>query len=374
MRMDRGDALAVVTSTEEPSAVQCFLVPASGRLLPCSSPLSFQVNGHSIRCRDHNQLLNLVDCITSFTPGVGCAWMSNLDPSRKWTELCFPSTHNSATFMMDPSTLAWSKLLHVTPHLRGFVAQWTCCQSLTLYEQLRLGVRALDLRISTHAGTLWVSHKLACVPLAFALLDVRRFLMQTQREVVLVFVKPDWDHREGLANREAVAALEKECALIFGSLPMCADCMGATLQELNARGQRCALIWTGGGEHPPGPPFLPSEPIFQGNWANTNAIPVLRQSLESAIQHWGPRQPSTLREFSAVLTPQTSDVIDALKRFYSFRTRESLLSYAAGANSLLLEFLNTQPEHVALVANVITVDHPTEDLIRSILRLNGVVK
>lgn len=119
-------------------------------------------------------------------------WMSTLSPIIPWLSIIYPSTHNSSTHKIKPGIGAkWSILLYITPHLRRFIMEWTCCQSISLYNQLCIGIRIIDIRVSLHSrNQIWISHTLCCIPLIDALNDIHRFLMETSKEIIIVFVKP----------------------------------------------------------------------------------------------------------------------------------------------------------------------------------------
>ncbi len=129
---------------------------------------------------------------------------------RPWTAVVLPATHDSAAYEMDAShplpRAWWSAALVATPHLRGFVAQWACTQGASLYEQLLLGVRALDLRVARHprTGLLWLVHNVSLVPLRWALLELRRFLVQHPSELVVVLLKSGWEHRATMTEQALV--------------------------------------------------------------------------------------------------------------------------------------------------------------------------
>ncbi len=120
---------------------------------------------------------------------------------------------------------------------------------------------------------------------------------------------------------------------------------------------KCALVWVGDEALPQQSPLLPRDGLFVGHWANTNDVAVLRQNIAACVcacfwpaplslrlvrRQVDDRVPSrslcTLRELSFTLTPAADDVVQALKRFYTFRRhRRSVKSMAEESNALLLE-------------------------------------
>ena len=120
-------------------------------------------------------------------------WMADLPAACTLGELrAIPATHNSACFRCSPSAgvagLGWS---------------WAQTQNSSIADQLRMGVRCLDLRL-THAvggaagseGALQVTHTMASDHTLRSVLEsVRDFLSENATEFVLITVKRDWKHR-----------------------------------------------------------------------------------------------------------------------------------------------------------------------------------
>lgn len=68
-------------------------------------------------------------------------------------------------------------------------------QNLNVYQQLEVGIRALDIAVSWNevAGLVYVSHGVFMMPLSVILRDIRRFLEEHEREVVVLNVHKDED-------------------------------------------------------------------------------------------------------------------------------------------------------------------------------------
>lgn len=73
---------------------------------------------------------------------------------------------------------------------------WAKCQTMSVYDQLQHGVRALDLRVAWKHGTVRIGHRLLTrYTLQSALDEVRHFLQKHPSEFVLVFLARDYNRR-----------------------------------------------------------------------------------------------------------------------------------------------------------------------------------
>jgi hypothetical protein len=111
-------------------------------------------------------------------------WMSHPEvQKRRFFDITFPGTVSSGTFAITGEDAVTSGN---TPF--GIVSQ-----NLDFYQQLQLGVRAFEIRVaySTEAKLVYISHGALMMPFATALRDMRRFLEEHEREVIILDVKKD---------------------------------------------------------------------------------------------------------------------------------------------------------------------------------------
>mmetsp|Transcript_34574 Transcript_34574/g.64589 ORF Transcript_34574/g.64589 Transcript_34574/m.64589 type:complete len:737 (-) Transcript_34574:72-2282(-) len=111
-------------------------------------------------------------------------WMSHPEvQKKKLFELVLPGSVNSATYAFQgEDALVGSS----QPY--GVVSQ-----NMNIYQQLEMGIRAFDLKVawSAEASMVYVSHRVLMIPLAVVLRDMRRFLEEHEREVIVVNMKKD---------------------------------------------------------------------------------------------------------------------------------------------------------------------------------------
>lgn len=90
------------------------------------------------------------------------------------------------------------------PGMLPYFASWTVCQRLSAFEQLVIGCRFFDLRLTDcgneekeddceHKERLWISHTVLCTPLWQFLTDVREFIVAdySSKEVIVIQLASD---------------------------------------------------------------------------------------------------------------------------------------------------------------------------------------
>ncbi|CAM0952684.1 unnamed protein product [Alopecurus aequalis] len=105
-------------------------------------------------------------------------WMSELGPERlRVHQVVWPGSHDSATNKIG------------IPFITRPFAQ---CQSLSVYEQLCVGCRLIDVRVQEERR---VCHGvLATYSVDVVLADVKRFLAETTSELVVLEVRTEFGH------------------------------------------------------------------------------------------------------------------------------------------------------------------------------------
>eukprot|EP01083_Nonionella_stella_P292878 996113_1 len=98
-----------------------------------------------------------------------CNWMSQF-PDQKLNQLSIPGSHESGTYSIPDS----------------IVNAWSRCQTLTVYEQLMLGIRYLDFRVITVENEVYIAHRFKGCKFDQCLADIKQFLCLYPTEVILV--------------------------------------------------------------------------------------------------------------------------------------------------------------------------------------------
>lgn len=124
--------------------------------------------------------------------------MAGLADDMKLQEIvAIPGTHNSGA--IDSGALLWS---------------WAKCQSASLLEQLCMGVRRLDFRLSDEGTNdeILIAHKWPTYLSFNQALDVLKvFLEEHPSEIVFLCIKRDWDNRKSWhSSSSALATLNSK--------------------------------------------------------------------------------------------------------------------------------------------------------------------
>jgi hypothetical protein len=74
------------------------------------------------------------------------------------------------------------------------VKRFVQTQKYSIYDQLRIGVRFLDIRVALFPNSeLFVTHTIACVPFTTVISDISRFLTENSTELFVLLIRPDWE-------------------------------------------------------------------------------------------------------------------------------------------------------------------------------------
>lgn len=120
-------------------------------------------------------------------------------------ELYIPGTHDSSCYSVNynPFTTLYSNLSSLYKFL-GLIPcitnKFTQTQNIDIYDQLKLGVRFLDLRISYFNDIYYCSHTYLCGPLIDYLEQIKKFNVENPNEVIIVRYKADYNHRNTIIN------------------------------------------------------------------------------------------------------------------------------------------------------------------------------
>lgn len=140
-------------------------------------------------------------------------WMSlKLSPANKavpMNQLCLPGTHDSAAYTFDtsptlPANVNLRRLCRWVPFVLPIVKKWSQTQRSTVLQQLRDGVRYIDLRVSFLDNAYWCSHTIATVPLQTVLDDMVTFASEEPAEVVVCDISLDYANRASMTKDAAV--------------------------------------------------------------------------------------------------------------------------------------------------------------------------
>ncbi|ESO10998.1 hypothetical protein HELRODRAFT_167516 [Helobdella robusta] len=219
-------------------------------------------------------------------------WMTNLpERNQKWLlkNIAIPGSHNSFTFdLTDCNPVCKSSL---EPFLQGIcslgfvqtiIFNWSVCQTLTVHDQLKLGIRYFDIRMACkpECGDLNCVHGLYCDCIKYYLNEIKKFLVTHPKEIVIL----DFNHFYDM-QMDDFKRLCKEIKEMYGSLVL------INFEANNIPGYT-DIIWQRG--------------TVNSIWPEKSSVNEVIGVLEN---HWNSTQKSTMfTVLQGVLTPTTNFV------------------------------------------------------------------
>ena len=210
-------------------------------------------------------------------------WMAGLNPDKvRINQIVWPGTHNSATNEIG------------IPLLTRPFAQ---CQSLSIYHQLCLGTRLLDIRVQDDR---WICHGiLLTYSIEVVIMEVKKFLSETQSEIIILEIRTEFGHRD---PNDFERYLEEQ----LGEYLIHQDdhVFGRTISELLPK--RVICVWKPRESPQPnsGSPLWNAGHL-KDNWIDTD-LPLTK--FESNIKHLRAQPPASSRNFfyrvENTVTPQ----------------------------------------------------------------------
>lgn len=246
-------------------------------------------------------------------------WMKQLPADAVITNVLMPGSHDSAAyeFCIDRAKFGntrwqyWAEKFHRLPCVKSFLERWTWTQDLDIYEQLELGVRALDFRVSycKDDSEFYFTHSFACVPAKQALVQVKNFLRKHPTEIVYVRVEPDVRNYKTMLHTSSnflimASNILKDFLVPFGTQDL-------TLRALRENDQRLFLFYKHA-QNLLGKRVWPSS--FHGLEQYTSDVGWKKNIIERYLEYTEDRHElQKLNVLAMTLTPQDQDVENALK-------------------------------------------------------------
>ena len=101
-------------------------------------------------------------------------------------QIAIPGTHDSATDLMTIDSPLSSAQPKIASFIPGVVLRWGLTQDQSVGEQLRGGVRYLDIRAEHHEGKWMTFHGLISNPLPEVLAEIGEFATKHPKEIIIV--------------------------------------------------------------------------------------------------------------------------------------------------------------------------------------------
>lgn len=219
-------------------------------------------------------------------------WMAGLNPEKvHLNKILWPGTHDSATNKIG------------IPCITRPFAQ---CQSLSIYKQLVLGARVIDIRIQEDRR---VCHGiLLTYSVDVVINDVKKFLAETDSEIIILEIRTEFGHED---PPEFDKYLEEQLGEFL--IHQDDNAFNKTIAELLAN--RVICVWKPRKSPQPkagGP--LWSAGYLKDNWVDTD-LPSTK--FDSNIKHLSQQPPVTSRKFfyrvENTVTPKADNPVVCVK-------------------------------------------------------------
>ena len=132
-------------------------------------------------------------------------WLQNIDDNIKIIDLSIPGTHNSGAYKVNFSINTNNKYYNIaagTYILQPWLKNWTICQDLSIKEQLNIGVRFLDIRVSKCNNGYYLSHAYICSNFIEELDNIYNFLINNPSEFIIIKFKKCPHIKHNISNQD----------------------------------------------------------------------------------------------------------------------------------------------------------------------------
>ncbi len=200
-------------------------------------------------------------------------------------QLHWVGTHDSASYkflrtISLPGKLGGSISVNTLNYLQSWfglahniLGHWTFTQQYDIYDQLTMGVRALDLRVaySKEADEFVYAHTLANEYVTEVLNQISHFLQKNPKEFIIITSKPDWENRTTMEDAVITSRYLQLVKDTFGSRLLPVTSHFPSIRESTSAGYQILFSFT--------PSSGPSSDTFAswvwpadrfgGNWVST---------------------------------------------------------------------------------------------------------
>ncbi|CAB3400846.1 unnamed protein product [Caenorhabditis bovis] len=301
-------------------------------------------------------------------------WMTNLPVELKRKplhKLCIPGSHDSGAYKLNVSLPVghdqnYWKLLHQIAKIRGvktIIKNWSETQTLSIKEQLNIGVRYFDLRIELvekppfcSFDDIFAVHALYGESVPSFLNDIKEFLDANKEEVVIL----DVNHIFRMSHVDFLHMFVIPLQELFGRdsfCPIMVDIADSTLEELVETNHRLIVV---------GPyenqvmGIVYSNEYITSHWPNLNSIYDLIAFMRNEVNQ---KKPPVLNVLQGMMTARLSDIIRNL--FGNLRE-----DFGLPSRKTTTDFINSLTFKEKDNVNIVITDEVDENFTKAVVKLN----
>lgn len=266
-------------------------------------------------------------------------WMSYFQ-NKSIHELVIPGSHDSFAYdfkILGPNESGMPRIANL------FIKLWAKCQSKTIYEQLLMGIRYFDIRITKYNGEYYTIHSLIAIPVGQILHDILLFIDTFPTEKIIL----DFNH----LYIDDVKEFEEYLKFQIGdkSVSNNNDNIVAAIGTLD----KPLFVFVDDDNTS----FFNSD-ILKSFWHDTNDVNLLTTSMSEESKE------GLLRITQAILTPTQTDVLLGIFLFFIFPSSLKALTYKN--KQRIYDYLELDIQN----KNIIITDFVDEDYVDLCIREN----
>lgn len=229
-------------------------------------------------------------------------WMSYFQ-NKSIHELVIPGSHDSFAYdfkILGPNESGMPRIANL------FIKLWAKCQSKTIYEQLLMGIRYFDIRITKYNGEYYTIHSLIAIPVSQIIHDILLFIDTFPTEKIILdfnhlYIDDVKEFEEYLKFQIGDKAVSNNNDNIVAAIGTLDKPLFVFVDDDNTS-------------------FFNSD-ILKSFWHDTNDVNLLTTSMSEESKE------GLLRITQAILTPTQTDVLLGIFLFFIFPSSLKALTY-----------------------------------------------
>ncbi len=292
---------------------------------------------------------------------------------RRINHIVLPASHDTGAYLINwninPSlgTTIYQKIYNAAQHskfIKNVIEKWTLTQEYTVYNQLLLGIRNLDLRLACIDDIFYLAHTYICDKFDTVLGDIVRFLQEHPKEILFLRFRSDYENRATMTKERNDQVLDKVHALLGSYLiPRTTDNSFPTLGNVLSGSGRIILYYRGNCTRRD---YVWSRHYVHGGWTTTTKVSTKLTFLANELKKMK-RTNRNLNELGFTLTPGTWNIVSGV--ILPCIAPNGLHYLAQEIQATLPVFINdNQTESPKISA--ITTDFPTVEFISNVININ----
>ena len=266
-------------------------------------------------------------------------WMSYFQ-NKSIHELVIPGSHDSFAYdfkILGPNESGMPRIANL------FIKLWAKCQSKTIYEQLLMGIRYFDMRITKYNGEYYTIHSLIAIPVNQILHDILLFIDTFPTEKIILdfnhlYIDDVKEFEEYLKFQIGDKAVSNNNDNIVAAIGTLDKPLFVFVDDDNTS-------------------FFNSD-ILKSFWHDTNDVNLLTTSMSEESKE------GLLRITQAILTPTQTDVLLGIFLFFIFPSSLKALTYKN--KQIIYDYLELDIQN----KNIIITDFVDENYVDLCIREN----